>query len=194
MPIIGIIDSSKTQWVSGDYEWISSYVVPNATTTSFALGNIPATYKHLQLRGSTRVIRPGQYGGELFFGFNTDTTNTNYNNHEVSVSPPSGASANASWNVSGYAGFYAIRNTGSSAQAGNFAPFILDILDYANTNKKKQMRLLTGWDVNRTDAGYSALNGGLWNSTAAINRIAFGLAYGDYISQGSVFNLYGIKG
>jgi hypothetical protein len=192
-PILGVVASSITGNI-GDYDWISSYVVPNTTTTSFSITDIPSTYKHLQLRGNVRVTRAGQFGGELYVGLNNDTTNSNYYNHETAAYPPADTTVGASWQSSGYPGFYAIRVTGSSAQTGNYAPFVLDIADYTNTNKKKNIRMLTGWDVNNTSNGLASLFGGLWQGTAAINRLDFGLAYGDFISQGSVFNLYGIKG
>jgi len=179
----------------GDYDWIASYTVPNTTTTSFSMSDIPSTYKHLQLRGSVRVTRAGQFGGELYVGFNTDTTNTNYYNGEVSGYPPADTTVSAyGGDDSGYPGMYAIRATGSAAQTGNYAPFVMDISEYTNTNKKKTVRMLTGWDVNSTSNGYVALYSGLWVGTAAINKLNFGLAYGDYIAQNSVFNLYGIKG
>jgi hypothetical protein len=179
----------------GDYDWIASYIVPNTTTTSFSMTSIPSTYKHLQLRGNVRVTRSGQYGGELYIGLNNDTTNGNYYNGEVSTNPPADTNASAGGgSASGYPGFYAIRTTGSAAETGNFAPFVIDISDYTNTNKKKSVRMLTGWDANETNQGYIGVFSGLWQGTAAINQFNFGLAYGDFIAQNSVFNLYGIKG
>lgn len=193
MPILGVVASSITG-NTGDYDFISSYVVPNTTTASFSITGIPSTYKHLELRGSVRVTRPGQFGGELYVGLNNDTTNGNYYNHETSAYPPAGSNSSQGWGSSSYPGFYAIRTTADSAQTGNYAPFILNIADYTNTNKKKNIRMLTGWEVNTTSYGTMALFGGLWQGTAAVNRIDFGMAYGTYIAQGSVFNLYGIKG
>ena len=193
MPILGVVASSITS-KTGDYDWISSYVVPNTTTASFSITGIPSTYKHIELRGSVRVTRPGQYGGELYVGLNNDTTNSNYYNHETAAYPPAGTNTGASWQSSGYPGFYAIRTTADAAQTGNFAPFVLNIADYTNTNKKKNIRMLNGWEVNTSSYGQMLLFGGLWQGTAAVNRIDFGMAYGTYIAQGSVFNLYGIKG
>jgi len=186
---------SATSGSSGDYDWIASYVVPNTSTTSFSMTGIPSTYKHLQLRGNVRVTRSAQYGGEVYVGFNNDTTNGNYYNGELYTNPPSDSGATGGGgSASGYPGFYAIRTTGSASETGNFAPFVLDIADYTNTNKKKSVRMITGWDANETNQGFIALFSGLWQGTAAINRLDFGLAYGDFISQNSVFNLYGIKG
>jgi hypothetical protein len=78
-----------------------------------------------------------------------------------------------------------------------FGAGIVDILDYANTNKYKTIRSLTGHDHNGVIAGIHAivnLNSGSWRSTSAINSIVIGVVSGTAFNQYSSFALYGIKG
>jgi hypothetical protein len=65
---------------------------------------------------------------------------------------------------------------------------IVDVLDYANTNKYKTMRALDGFDAN--GSGYAVLWSGNWRSTAAVSTITI---TGGTFAQYSSFALYGIK-
>ena len=65
---------------------------------------------------------------------------------------------------------------------------IIDILDYANTNKYKTNRCLIGVDYN--GSGYSWFSSGNWRNTAAINSIVLNATFTQYTSAA----LYGIKG
>jgi hypothetical protein len=79
---------------------------------------------------------------------------------------------------------------------GGYGAAILDVLDYASTNKTKVTRLLAGTDFNGTVAGYGGrvgLASGLWNNTAAITSITLTAENGN-IANYSKFALYGIKG
>ena len=69
-----------------------------------------------------------------------------------------------------------------------FGTFIVDILDYANTNKYKTMRALDGFDAN--GSGYAVLWSGNWRSTSAVSTITI---TGGTFAQYSSFALYGIK-
>jgi hypothetical protein len=67
---------------------------------------------------------------------------------------------------------------------------IIDILDYANTNKYKTARSLRGYDAN--GSGNMSLISGLWMNTAAISNITL-TARGGSVDQYTTFALYGIK-
>lgn len=73
----------------------------------------------------------------------------------------------------------------------NPSAVVVDILDYANTNKNKTIRVLAGVDNN--GSGEVALNSGLWPSTSALNTIKILTTSGN-LNQYSSFALYGIKG
>jgi hypothetical protein len=72
----------------------------------------------------------------------------------------------------------------------NYGCYIIDILDYANTNKYKTIRALNGVDNN--GSGNVEIYSGLWQSTAAITQ--FDLFNGYVWSQYTQASLYGIKG
>jgi hypothetical protein len=83
----------------------------------------------------------------------------------------------------------------ASATASAFGALIIDILDYANTNKKKTLRSLNGSQGNNTSVADIALTSGLWNSTSAITSISItGESYSGGLPEYSQFALYGIKG
>lgn len=73
-----------------------------------------------------------------------------------------------------------------------FAGAVVDILDYANTNKYKTVRGFGGYDQNGTGQSVD-FNSGLWQNTSAITTINFSVAGGTYAAN-SHFALYGIKG
>jgi hypothetical protein len=74
-----------------------------------------------------------------------------------------------------------------------FGVTILDILDYANTNKYKTTRNLAGVDSNDTN-GKISFESGSWRSTSAVSTITLISGTGSDFLQYSSFALYGIKG
>jgi hypothetical protein len=84
------------------------------------------------------------------------------------------------------------------AATGSLSTFIfgvgvIDILDYADTNKNKTIRSLTGADIN--GSGNIFFSSQLINSTTAISSITFeSLDGGTNLQQYTSFALYGIKG
>lgn len=67
---------------------------------------------------------------------------------------------------------------------------VIDVLDYANTNKYKTVRSLNGIELN--GSGVIEFNSGNWRNTAAITSIEFVTASGNF-NVGSTLALYGIK-
>lgn len=104
-----------------------------------------------------------------------------------------GASVTAQGSGGGLDNSYGFLYTpGTSASANIFGVGVIDILDYANTNKTKVIRALNGDDLN--GEGYIALTSGMLNSTSAVTSITFGSADGSgSIPQYSHFALYGVK-
>ena len=80
----------------------------------------------------------------------------------------------------------------ASATANAFGVTIIDILDYANTNKYKTFRSLVGSDTNDTN-GAVGLASGSWRSTSAITSITLSNNVSGNLAQYSSFALYGIK-
>jgi hypothetical protein len=81
---------------------------------------------------------------------------------------------------------------GNSVASQTFSVFIMDILDYADTNKNKTIRMLGGWDSN--GFGDVFLNSNAFLSNDAVNRIGFDPTNGTALLENSQFALYGIKG
>jgi hypothetical protein len=83
-------------------------------------------------------------------------------------------------------------STSNSAAANIFGVSIIDIFDYANTNKYKTVRTLTGAD--RNGAGLLRMWSSNWRSLSAVTSITLYAQTTPNISQYSSFALYGIKG
>ena len=71
-----------------------------------------------------------------------------------------------------------------------FSAGVIDILDYASTNKYKTIRTLTGQD--RNGAGTGGLYSNLWMNSNAISSVTFSPDSGNWV-QYTQFSLYGIK-
>jgi hypothetical protein len=173
-------------YVAGSYESIATTVVGSGGQTTITFSSIPSTYTHLQLRTFARA----NYAANIFslgIRYNSDS-GTNYTFHNIY-----GNGTNALANgFTGYTYDYTVSALGTST-SNVFAASVMDILDYANTNKFKTIRTLDGGDVNGS-GGSISLSSCLWRSTAAINSISISTGgFGDLL-QYSHFALYGIKG
>jgi hypothetical protein len=182
MPILGIMASSRLSWEpAGAYDSLATVTVPSGGVASITFTGIPSTYKHLQIRALTRSVNVG--GLYVNMRFNGDTA-SNYSYHELYGNGTSALAAAGS-STTFAVGIDGVYNIASTFNAG-----IIDILDYANTNKNKTTRTLTGFDNN--GSGLIFLVSSLWRSTAAINQIEFTVSSGNFAEYSS-FALYGIK-
>lgn len=187
------LHSAGTPAVTNSYESIATVTVGSGGSSSVGFSSIPSTYKHLQLRIFGRGNSSSADRVSITVKVNSDT-GTNYANHALGGDGSSAFAAAASSQgvgVNNYmAGISAI--VGSTGAANAFGASIVDILDYANTNKYKTFRSLAGQDQNST-SGRIALVSGLWQNTAAITTLDLNLESGLW-GQYSVIALYGIKG
>jgi hypothetical protein len=185
MPILGIMASSRPAFeLIGSYDSLAT-VTLSATTASVTFAGIPTEYKHLQIRGiarSTKTASPS----DLRIQFNSNTS-ANYAGHELYGNGTSALAYAETSTTSAFAD--GIASDFNSANI--FGAFVIDILDYASTNKNKTVRTLSGTDAN--GSGLVALNSGLFYATpAAITSINF-YFNGFNLKQYSSFALYGIK-
>jgi hypothetical protein len=81
---------------------------------------------------------------------------------------------------------------GASASANIFGVGVCDILDYADTNKYKTVRTLTGRDFN--GSGDVRLHSTNWRNTATVTSIKVSDSSGANLAQYTSVALYGIKG
>lgn len=161
----------------GAYESLSAITVPSGGSSAIVFNSIPSIYKHLQIRFISRSSG-GAYNP--FIQFNGDTS-ANYAWHYLD-GPGSTVTSGGAGNQTN------ILMAGISGNANIFAAGIIDILDYANTNKNKTVKFLLGTDLN--GSGAVDLWSGLWNSTAAINSITMNFSSAEF----SNYAIYGIKG
>ena len=188
-PILGIWASSKPgAAVATSFESIATVTVGSGGSSSVEFTSIPGTYTHLQLRFIARGTRTSpEVNDYLNVRFNSDS-GSNYARHRLFGN---GSSASASANTS-IAQFYIENLPAAGSPANVFAAGVIDILDYANTNKYKTSRFLVGKDENGD--GSIFFHSSLWQSTSAITSITITPGIGPTITQYSHFALYGIKG
>lgn len=160
--------------IPGDYYSIAT---ANGTGSSgtITFSSIPSTYSHLQIRLIANMGATNNFS----IRFNGDNTSGNYVYHQIYADGSiTGAGSSTGIPFAGYAttSYYGIS--------------IIDIFDYANTNKNKTISTIHGSDAN--GSGYSLFRSGLWLSTAAINQIE--IFAGTNFTTASKFALYGLKG
>jgi hypothetical protein len=173
----------NTAYDPAGFESIATVTVGSGGASTVSFSSIPSTYTHLQLRIS--ALTNGPAGTSAGMRFNSDTC-TNYTLHQIWGD---GSTVSAAGGTYSYA--YIIASTFGSATAAGAA--IIDILDYANTNKYKTTRILSGIDKN--GSGQAALNSNGWLNTSAISSITIATDPTSYVfNQYSIFALYGIKG
>ena len=185
MPILGIIASSisGSKAVTNSYESIQTVTVGAGGSSAINFSSIPSTYKHLQLRILWNNPTADQ---SMYITYNGVSTGTSYAYHQLNGNG-STASAYAQASVSKWESFY----DGNNASSSYLKVGVLDILDYANTNKVKTSRLLWGADYNGSGAVQFASS--LFNSTNAISSITL-QPFSTNFGTNSTVALYGIKG
>jgi hypothetical protein len=187
MPILGII-ASQGRIPLTSYESIATVTVSTATPT-ISFTSIPATYTHLQLRGITRDARSVNVNNiNMRLGNGSIDSGSNYAMHTLDGDGSATSAAGAASQTA--MGFWI--EAGASSTANAFSGFVVDILDYKNTNKYKTARVLGGADLN--GSGDVHLCSGLWQSTSAVTDIEFFNNGNFNFVQYSTFALYGIKG
>ena len=181
--------NSITALAGGAFESIATVTVGAGGNGTITFSSIPSTYKHLQVRLIARTDRSGSPSANMLFRFNSDTA-TNYSGHGITGN---GSTASEFNDVSSTSiGFNRI--SGATAGANTFGASIVNILDYADTNKYKTAKGLGGLD-NNASSGEIYFESGAWRSTSAINRIDITSVAGTVnFVQYSQFALYGIKG
>lgn len=177
-----------TEASTNSYESIATVTVGAGGAASIDFTSIPSTYKHLQIRGIARAANAATYAGlRLQVGNGSIDTGSNYNTHDLYGDGGSAVASSAASNTNMYVGAISASSLGSNI----FGVGVIDILDYADTNKNKTVRSLISTDAN--GSGYAYFSSGAWRNTAAINTIKLFTTAGNFV-QYSQFALYGIKG
>ena len=172
--------------IQSDFESIATTTVGSGGSSSITFDLTGVTgYTHLQIRGVAQ--QTDNTGANCIIRYNSDS-GSNYNSHYLGGN---GSTTGAGFFQSGSTtGGYAFdsANNGNSA----FCAFIIDILDYTNTNKYTTTRSLSGWSNNSSSENLSILSS-TWRNTAAVTSITLQDYSGGSFGQYSKFALYGIK-
>jgi hypothetical protein len=179
--LAGLYGTGAPPIPSTSYESIATVTVGSGGQSSITFSLIPSTFSHLQVRG---IARRSSGNTNTIVRFNSDTGN-NYAAHYL-IGNGSSVSAGGESSVSRF--YFDVL----TASATSYSAGVMDILDYANTNKYKTARTLSGIDLN--GSGSVWLASGLWQNTAAIVTVTLSLESGANFEQYSSFALYGIKG
>ena len=193
MPIVGSFAGASARAygrgagaiaLDGFYQIATTTLTGNQLQIDF--DNIPQTYKHLQLRGYVRNSE-ATTDSETTFRFNDDS-GTNYSTHYLrgyQTGQDSGSTINR---AKGRVGF----NPGSSSNTNVFGFWVMDILDYKDTNKYKTTRTFNGYNNNGNGAVWHISSN--WRSTSAVTKISLTAdnQAGRNFVQYSTFSLYGI--
>lgn len=173
---------------NGAMDALATVTVPSGGVSSITFAGIPQGYKHLQIRGIWKDNRPTFTYDNMLLQYNGDTSTTTYAAHQLE-GDGSSASAAAFTSSSG-TGIAYPQTVPNNSVANVFGAFVIDILDYADTNKYKTNRVLSGFDSN--GAGRVSLASGLWINTNAITSITLAGFNGSWV-QYSQFALYGVR-
>ena len=163
-----------------------STVAVTSNTATVTFNDITDAYEHLQVRILVRDNRAVSNGNPFSMTINSDS-GSNYASHSLSGN---GTSASAV----GYSSVATINtpySTSADDAASIFSTFIIDILDYSNTNKYTTVRGLNGFD--RNGSGIVTFYSGLWMNTAKVSSLSFFPNGSADIVANSHFALYGIK-
>lgn len=173
---------------SNSYESIQTITVGAGGSSSIDFTSIPSTYKHLQIRAWVKGDSGGDQDTNLRLGNGSADSGANYSFHSLYGN---GATTAATGNASQTKAVIGYNFAVGTPNPNIGSVTVIDILDYADTNKYKTLRSLSGNDKN--GAGFIGLYSGNWRSTSAVNVINIYPDAGNF-AQYSSFALYGIKG
>jgi len=196
MPIPGIVASQITGHLStNSYESIQTVTVGSGGQASISFTSIPSTYKHLQIRGFLQSDRNNYPIENALMTFNGDT-GSNYSAHYIYAGVTAGTQQIITGSTTSATNII-LNDVAGATAGGQFGASVIDILDYANTNKYKTIKYLAGNDINNLVLNYSgqiAFGSGNWRNTNAITNISISVQSSTGFTQYSSFALYGIKG
>jgi hypothetical protein len=193
MPIVGSFAGASARAYGlgagvlvGDFESIQTVTVGSGGAANIEFTSIPSTYTHLQIRGLLQATYNATDYDNIIIRFNSDS-GSNYSFHYVSGNGSTASSGSGATQTRGLL----FATTLVSSTNSIFGVVVIDILDYANTNKYKTMRSIGGADLN--GSGVASLSSSNWRSTNAITSVTLSNANGNW-KQYSSLALYGIKG
>lgn len=157
--------------------------------------NLYSDYKHLQLRISGKDGYNWAGTSYLKMNFNQNASGGLYHTQQIyawqdaATLRATSSTGNNSFTIE--AGF-------ASDQSGNtnqFSQCIIDIYDFADTNKATTFKALSFANrVSSSGTAQPTLTGGVWGSTDALTQISLASAVGANVKAKTSVSLYGWKG
>jgi len=160
----------------------------DASSVTFTGLGAYSDYKHLHLRISSQVTSTGSSANRnLRMTFNGDSA-ANYNSHTIAAEIGSLFSYADLSQSATYIGKTSV--VFGASHDNQFAPALVDILDFSNTNKFTTVRAMGG--ISASQDGDLLYQSSVWRNTAAITQFQI---YPDVQSFKALsrFSLYGVK-
>ena len=178
---MAVIEAIKTTYLEADgyIEWTS----------------IPDTYEHLQIRGSCQDHNATNSATNFTLScyVNNDNNYTRYATHTMYAKGTTETThMNTGWIQTVY--------MGAEPDIPSYAGCVIDIMDYANTNKNTTIMSFSGYTGTVSAVGLyqnvwhtASPSGPTTTITGAIERILINSPGGAGLLRGSCFTLYGIN-
>lgn len=176
MPIFGITASTGNLYKPSSYYSLGTTTVTGGSASDITFTGIPSNFAHLEIRFSVLCTS----ATDIYTQYNSDTA-SNYRYHLFQTN---GVSVYSDQNTATY------NYIGPVVASPSPACGIIQIMDYANTNKFKTNKSLVNSDNN--GGGYATLSSSMWRNTNAISTIKF--YAGQSLLVNSKVSLYGIAG
>lgn len=195
LSIASIATGSKTNkfWDQftyiGSYDSIATSLVTSGGASTISFTNIPADYRHLQIRYICRTSLSGTNSG-MYMKFNNSSTGYHYLGGGAFYTNGTTATGAAGWQGTSTAGGAIGQPPGANIATSVFSAGVVDILDYTDANKNTSVNTFSGYSNNTS--GYQVGLQFFWDNTAAVTRID--IVPDHSLVQHSRFALYGIKG
>lgn len=167
------------------FDALATVTVPSGGLSSITFAGIPQTgYSHLQVRYTSRSNSAGI--NQTFFTMNGDGSGS-YSSH-VLYTDGGGSAGYGSYTSDGFC--RAGVQGGPSLATSIFGVGIIDILDYAKTDKFKTAKTISGTEA--TSSGIIWMSSSNYRSLSAVRSLTFSSENGSFI-ENSHFALYGVK-
>lgn len=191
--LLGILNSQAVaSGATSAFDLLETTTLSTTTTsvTFSNLNNYASSYKHLQIRVGCRTTNTTNSSERMNARFN-GVTSGSYAWHFLGSINGAAIVSEDSSSVTAMAVGESPRGDQSQMRAYS----IIDILDFASTNKNKITRSLSGYVGQDTlNQGAVRLGSGLFVNTSAITSVTLFDDGGYDFESGSIFSLYGLKG
>ena len=187
---LGILSAAGAGGVQGDYELIATTILGTAqASVVFTVSSFASTYKHLQIRYASRgTTAANLVSNRMHMNNIGGASGTSYALHGL------GGSTNVfSYGFANERSLLCGLSAGANQATNVFGSGVVDILDYSSSTKNTTVRALSGVSSGVNTSSEVAINGGLFNNTAAVTEITITPDSGNLVA-GSRFSLYGIRG